>query len=163
VRTLLAITYADETSASAAGEEAHRLAGALGLDPDGVAVLVRDLQGRVEIMIRQQGGEGTGAGWGMLWNVLVEELFVVPGAPITLDAAFGDLLRGLVRPGTSALLAVLPHEPDGRQPDTVEALSRYGGTVVTCSLEVSPRLQVSPQLQVSPRLQVSPQLQAELP
>ena len=90
---------------------------------------------------------GGGATWGMFWGLLFGLLFFIPvlgmavgagmGAlmgKITksgVDKAFQDQVRGLLTPGTSALfLMVEKVTPD----KAVEAMSKYGGTVLKTSL-----------------------------
>jgi uncharacterized membrane protein len=90
---------------------------------------------------------GGGATWGMFWGMLFGLLFFIPvlgmavGAGMGalmgkvtksgVDKAFQDQVRGLLQPGTSALfLMVEKVTPD----KAVEAMSKYGGTVLKTSL-----------------------------
>jgi uncharacterized membrane protein len=64
---------------------------------------------------------GGGAVWGMFWGFLFGLLFL----------QFQDQVRGMVQPGTSALFLMLEKvTPD----KAVEAMSKYGGTVLKTSL-----------------------------
>jgi uncharacterized membrane protein len=84
--------------------------------------------------------------WGMFWGVLFGVLFFIPVLGMAVGAALGALMglvtkmgmtqdfqkqvRDLVQPGTSALFLIV----DKITPDkAVEALSRYGGTVLKTS------------------------------
>jgi uncharacterized membrane protein len=90
---------------------------------------------------------GAGATWGMFWGLLFGLLFFVPVFGMAVGAGLGalmgkitksgvnkefqDQVRDLIRPGTSALfLMVEKVTPD----KAVEALSKYGGTVLKTSL-----------------------------
>jgi uncharacterized membrane protein len=90
---------------------------------------------------------GAGATWGMLWGRLFGLLFFVPffgmavGAGMgalmgkisknAVDKQFQDQVREMLQPGTSALFMVVEKvTPD----KAVEAMSRFGGTVLKSSL-----------------------------
>ena len=143
---LIAIGYPDETTADAAAAEARRLAQDLIIQPDAIAVIVRDKEGKYHVHTAHR-PVGAGATWGMFWGLLFGLLFFVPvlgmavgagmGAlmgKITksgIDKQFQDQVRGLIQPGTSALfLMVEKVTPD----KAVDAMSKYGGTVLKTSL-----------------------------
>ena len=143
---LIAIGYPDEATAEAAAEEARRLAKDLIIEPDAIAVIVRDADGDYHVHTRHHMA-GSGATWGMFWGLLFGLLFFIPvfgmaiGAGLGalmgkvtksgIDAQFQDQVRGMLQPGTSALfLMVEKVTPD----KAVEAMSRYGGTVLKASL-----------------------------
>jgi uncharacterized membrane protein len=90
---------------------------------------------------------GTGASWGLFWGLLFGVLFFVPVIGIAIGAGLGALLgkvtksgidrqfqdqvRGMIKPGTSALfLMVEKVTPD----KAVDAMSKFGGTVLKTSL-----------------------------
>ena len=90
---------------------------------------------------------GGGATWGMFWGLLFGLLFFIPvfgmaiGAGLGalmgkvtksgIDKQFQDQVRGMLTPGTSALfLMVEKVTPD----KAIEAMSKYGGTVLKTSL-----------------------------
>ena len=144
--TLVAIGYPDETTATAAAEEAHRLARDLIIEPDAIAAIRRDVDGKFHVHTSHQ-PVGGGASWGMFWGFFFGIIFFVPflgmaiGAGLGalmgkvaksgIDKEFQDRVRDLVQPGTSALFLVLERvTPD----KAVEALSRFGGTVLKSSL-----------------------------
>ena len=144
--TLVAIGYPDETTAAAAAEEARRLAGDLVIEPEAVAVISRDSEGRFQVRTNHH-AVGGGASWGMFWGFLFGLLFFIPvfgmavGAGLGalmgkvaktgIDKQFQDQVRDMLQPGTSALFLVVGKvTPD----KAVEALSRYGGTVLKSSL-----------------------------
>jgi uncharacterized membrane protein len=144
--TLVAIGYPDETTATAAAEEAHRLARDLIIQPDAIAAISRDAEGKFHVHTSHQ-PVGGGATWGMFWGLLFGMIFFIPflgmavGAGLGalmgkvaksgIDKAFQDQVRDLVQPGTSALFLVLEKvTPD----KAVDALGRFGGTVLKSSL-----------------------------
>ena len=143
---LIAIAYPDEATAEAAADEARRLAADLIIQPDAIAVIVRDKEGKYHTHTSHH-MVGGGATWGMFWGLLFGLLFFIPvlgmavgagmGAlmgKITksgVDKAFQDQVRGMLQPGTSALfLMVEKVTPD----KATEAMSKYGGTVLKTSL-----------------------------
>jgi uncharacterized membrane protein len=143
---LIAIGYPDEATAEAAADEARQLARDLIIEPDAIAVIVRDAKGDYHVHTHHH-LVGRGATWGMFWGLLFGVLFFVPvfglaiGAGLGalmgkvtksgIDAQFQDQVRGMLQPGTSALfLMVEKVTPD----KAVEAMSKYGGTVLKTSL-----------------------------
>jgi len=143
---LIAIGYPDEATAEAAAEEARGLARDLIIEPDAIAAIVRDKEGRFHVHTSHH-PVSAGATWGMFWGVLFGLLFFIPvfglavGAGLGalmgkitktgIDKAFQDQVRDMLQPGTSALfLMVEKVTPD----KAVDALSKYGGTVLKTSL-----------------------------
>ena len=143
---LVAIGYPDEATAQAAADEARRLAQDLIIQPDAIAVIVRDNDGSYHVRTSHH-AVGAGATWGMFWGFLFGLLFFIPvfgmaiGAGLgalmgkmaktSIDEQFQDQVRGMVQPGTSALFLMLEKvTPD----KAVEAMSKYGGTVLKTSL-----------------------------
>lgn len=143
---LIAIGYPDETTAALAEQEAERLSRELIIQADQLAVVVRDKEGKYHVTTNHH-EVGTGATWGMLWGLLFGILFFVPVFGMAVGAGLGALMgkvakssvdqeferqvRDLVQPGTSALFMVI----DKVTPDkAVEALRKYGGTVLKSSL-----------------------------
>jgi uncharacterized membrane protein len=143
---LIAIGYPDEATAEAAAEEARRLARDLIIEPDAIAVIVRDNEGKYHVHTSHN-PVGGGATWGMFWGLLFGVLFFVPVFGIAIGAGLGalmgkvtksgidrqfqDQVRGMLTPGSSALfLMVEKVTPD----KAVEAMSKYGGTVLKTSL-----------------------------
>jgi uncharacterized membrane protein len=143
---LIAIGSPDEATAEAAADEARRLAADLIIEPDAIAVIVRDENGDYHVHTHHH-LVGGGATWGMFWGLLFGLLFFIPvfgmaiGAGLGalmgkvtksgIDKQFQDQVRGMLQPGTSALfLMVEKVTPD----KAVEAMSKYGGTVLKTSL-----------------------------
>ena len=143
---LIAIGYPDEATAEAAANEARRLDRDLIIEPDAIAVIERDAEGKYHVHTSHH-MVGAGATWGMFWGLLFGVLFFVPVIGIAVGAGLGALMgkvtksgidrefqeqvRGMLKPGTSALfLMVEKVTPD----KAVEAMSRYGGTVLKTSL-----------------------------
>src|SRR6201994_2045162 len=143
---LIAIGYPDETTADAAADEARRLAADLIIQPDAIAVIVRDKDGSYHVHTTHH-AVGGGATWGMFWGFLFGLLFFIPVFGMAIGAGMGALMgkltkssidkqcqeqvRGMLQPGTSALfLMVEKVTPD----KAVEAMSKYGGTVLKTSL-----------------------------
>jgi uncharacterized membrane protein len=143
---LIAIGYPDEATAEAAADEARRLARDLIIEPDAIAVIVRDNEGKYHVHTSHH-AVGGGATWGMFWGLLFGLLFFVPvlglaigaglgalmgkAAKMGIDKQFEEQVRDMLKPGTSALfLMVEKVTPD----KAVEAMSKYGGTVLKTSL-----------------------------
>jgi uncharacterized membrane protein len=143
---LIAIGYPDMTTADAAADEARRLAKDLIIQPDAIAVIVRDHDGSYHVHTTHH-MVGGGATWGMFWGFLFGLLFFIPvlgmavGAGMgalmgkftktSIDKQFEEQVRGMIKPGNSALFLMLEKvTPD----KAVEAMSKYGGTVLKTSL-----------------------------
>ena len=143
---LIAIGYPNEATAEAAADEARRLARDLIIEPEAIAVIVRDDEGKYHVHTSHN-PVGRGATWGMFWGLLFGLLFFVPVFGIAIGAGLGalmgkitksgidrefqDQVRGMLRPGTSALFLMV----DKVTPDkAVDAMSKYGGTVLKTSL-----------------------------
>src|SRR5256714_12632233 len=148
---LIAIGYPDQATAEAAAEEARRLAQDLIIQPDAIAVIVRDEDGGYHVHTNHH-LVGGGATWGMFWGFLFGLLFFIPvfgmaigvgmGALMgkltktSIDKAFQEQVRDMLKPGTSALFLMLEKvTPD----KAVEAMSKYGGTVLKASLSKQER------------------------
>jgi uncharacterized membrane protein len=143
---LIVIGYPDETTAEAAADEARRLARDLIIQPDAIAAIVRDREGKFHVHTEHH-AVGAGATWGMFWGLLFGLLFFIPFFGLAIGAGMGalmgkvtksgidkqfqDQVRDLVQPGTSALfLMVEKVTPD----KAIEAMSKFGGTVLKTSL-----------------------------
>jgi uncharacterized membrane protein len=143
---LIAIGYPDETTGSLAAEEVRRLSQDLIIEPDAVAVIVRDKEGKYHVHTSHH-AVGGGTTWGMFWGLLFGLLFFVPVFGMAVGAGLGALfgkiektginkefqeqVRDMLQPGTSALFVVVEKvTPD----KAVDALSQYGGTVLKSSL-----------------------------
>jgi uncharacterized membrane protein len=143
---LIAIGYDDETTAGAAAEEVHRLADELVIEPDAVAVILRDGEGNYRVTTNHH-PVGQGASWGMFWGLLFGALFFIPVLGIAVGAGLGAIIgkvartgidegfeeraREMVKPGTSALFLIV----EKVTPEVaVEGLRQYGGTVLKSSL-----------------------------
>jgi len=143
---LIAIGYKDETTAELAAEEARRLAKDLIIEPDAIAAIVRDKEGKFHVHTSHH-PVGAGATWGMFWGLLFGLLFFIPFFGLAIGAGMGalmgkitksgidrefqDQVRNMLQPGTSALfLMVEKVTPD----KATEALSKFGGTVLKSSL-----------------------------
>ena len=144
--TLIAIGYPDEATATAAADEARLVAQDLIIQPDAIAVIDRDTDGSYHVHTNHH-AVGGGATWGMFWGFLFGLLFFIPVfgmaigagmgalmgkfAKTSIDKQFQEQVRGMLQPGTSALfLMVEKVTPD----KAVEAMSKYGGTVLKTSL-----------------------------
>ncbi|MBO2447429.1 DUF1269 domain-containing protein [Actinomadura barringtoniae] len=143
---LIAIGYPDETTATEAEREVQRLSRDLIIQPDAVAVVSRDTEGKFHVTTNHHAVAG-GATWGMFWGLLFGLLFFVPFFGMALGAGMGALMgkieksgidknfqkevRDMLQPGTSALFIVVEKvTPD----KAVEAMSKFGGTVLKSSL-----------------------------
>ena len=143
---LIAIGYDDETTAIEAMNEAEHLAQELIIQPDAIAAIIRNKDGKYKVMTNHH-MVGAGATWGMFWGMLFGILFFVPVLGMAVGAGFGALfakleksgldkqfqqqVRDMLQPGNSALFLVVEKvTPD----KAVEGLSRFGGTVLKSSL-----------------------------
>ena len=143
---LIAIGYPEEATAEEAADEARRMARDLFIEPDAIAVIVRDKEGKYHVHTSHH-PVGAGTTWGMFWGLLFGLLFFIPVFGIAIgaglgalmgkitksgiDKSFQDQVRGMLQPGTSALFLILEKvTPD----KAVEGLRKYGGTVLKTSL-----------------------------
>ena len=139
---LIAIGYPDETTALSAMDETERLQRELVIQADAVAAIIRNQEGKLRVVTNHH-TVGTGATWGMFWGMLffVPFLGMAVGAGMgalmgkvtksAVDKEFEEQVRAMLKPGTSALFMVLEKvTPD----KAVDALSKYGGTVLKSSL-----------------------------
>jgi uncharacterized membrane protein len=146
VADLIAIGYPDETTAIAAQQEAERLAHDLVIQPDAIAAIVRHRDGKFKVHSTAHPVTG-GTMYGMFWGLLFGLLFFVPIFGMAVGAGLGALMgkieksgvdrefqkqvQDMLQPGTSALFMVVEKvTPD----KAVDALSRFGGTVLKTSL-----------------------------
>ncbi len=137
---LIAIGYPDETTAEAAADEARQLAKDLIIEPDAIAVIVRDKSGDYHVHTRHH-LVGGGATWGMFWGLLFGLLFFIPvfgmaiGAGLGalmgkvtksgIDAQFQDQVRGMLQPGTSALFLMVEKSHPGQSRRGHEQVRRH--------------------------------------
>jgi uncharacterized membrane protein len=159
---LLAIGYPDETTAAKAAAEVHRLADDLIIQPDAVASIVCDKDGKYHVSTSHHPVSG-GTSWGMFWGFFFGILFFVPVLGMAvgagLGAMFGKLeksgidkefirqVREMLKPGTSALFVVIEKvTPD----KAVEAMSQFGGTVLKSSLSKETEQELQDALHGSP-------------
>ena len=143
---LIAIGYPDEATAEAAAEEARRLAQDLIIQPDAIAVIRRDVNGHYHVTTNHHAVAG-GTAYGMFWGLLFGMLFFIPVFGMAVGAGLGALMgkmtktgidkqfqeqvRDMVQPGTSALFLVIEQATPDR---AIDAMSKYGGTVLKSSL-----------------------------
>jgi uncharacterized membrane protein len=159
---LLAFGYPDETTAAAAAAEVDRLAQDLIIQPDAVASIVCDKDGKYHVTTNHHSVAG-GTSWGMFWGFFFGILFFVPVLGMAvgagLGAMFGKLeksgidkefirqVREMLKPGTSALFVVIEKvTPD----KAVEAMSQFGGTVLKSSLSKETEQELQDALHGSP-------------
>ncbi|GAA0420229.1 membrane protein [Actinoplanes capillaceus] len=144
--TLVAIGYDDETTATAASLEAHRLAKDLIIQPDAIAAIIRDKEGKFHVTTSHH-EVAAGTTWGMFWGFFFGLLFFIPVLGMAVGAGLGALtgklgknainkefqkqVRDMLQPGTSALFLIVEQvTPD----KAIQALSQFGGTVLKSSL-----------------------------
>ena len=106
----------------------------------------RDVEGKYHVTTNHH-AVGGGATWGMFWGLLFGMLFFIPVFGMAIGAGMGALMgkvtksgidkqfeeqvREMVQPGTSALFLIVEKvTPD----KAVEAMSRFGGTVLKSSM-----------------------------
>lgn len=143
---LIAIKYDDTTTALSALDTAEELAQELIIQPDAMAAIIRDENGKFRTVTNQH-AVGAGATWGMFWGLLFGILFFVPIFGLALGAAFGalggklakdsidkdfqDRVREALTPGTSALFLIVEKMTGDK---ALDALGKFGGTVIKTSL-----------------------------
>jgi uncharacterized membrane protein len=146
VADLIVIGYPDEETADQAAAEVAQLSADLVIEPEQIAVIRRDKEGKFHVHTTHH-PVAEGVTWGMFWGVLFGLIFFIPvfglalgglvgaitglAAKIGIDKGFQKEVRDMLRPGTSALFLVV----DKITPDkALDALSKYGGTVMKTSL-----------------------------
>jgi uncharacterized membrane protein len=146
VADLIVIGYDDEETVEQAAEEAERLAHDLVIEPEAVAMIKRDKNGKYKVITNHH-PIAEGVTWGMFWGILFGLLFFIPVfglvvggvlgvlfgtiGKIGIDETFQQEVRDMLQPGTSALFLVVSKvTPD----KAIEALSKYGGRVLKTSL-----------------------------
>ena len=97
---LIAIGYPDEATADEAAAEARRLAQDLIIQPDAIAVIVRDREGKYHTHTSHH-MVGGGATWGMFWGMLFGLLFFVPFLGMAVGAGMGALRARWRSPGST--------------------------------------------------------------
>lgn len=143
---LIAIGYDDTTTALSAMDEVGHLAQDLIIQPDAVAAIIRNEDGKFRTVTNQH-EVGAGATWGMFWGLLFGILFFVPIFGMAVGAAFGalggklakdsiskdfqDQVREALQPGTSALFMVVEQMTTDK---ALDGLSKFGGSVIKTSL-----------------------------
>jgi uncharacterized membrane protein len=143
---LIAIGYDDTTTALEAMDEVGRLAQDLVIQPDAVAAIIRDENGKFRTITNQH-EVGAGATWGMFWGLLFGILFFLPIFGMAIGAAFGALggklakdsigkdfqeqVRSKLQPGTSALFMIVQQMTTDK---ALDGLAKFGGDVIKTSL-----------------------------
>src|SRR4051794_1970811 len=153
--TLIAIGYPEEATADLAKAEAERLSRDLIIQPDAIAAIKRDPDGKFQVTTSHHPVAG-GTSWGMFWGLLFGMLFFIPFLGMAIGAGLGALMgkmtkgainkefqeqvRDMLQPGTSALFLVIEHATPDK---AIEGLAPFGGTVLKSSLskEVEAQLQ----------------------
>jgi uncharacterized membrane protein len=143
---LIAIGYDDTTSAISAMEAVDEMAHDLVIQPDAVAAIIRDDDGRFRTITNQH-TVGAGATWGLFWGLLFGFLVFNPVLGMAMGAAFGalggklakdsiskefqDQVRAALQPGTSALFMIVEEMTTDK---ALDRLSAFGGHVIKTSL-----------------------------
>ena len=150
--TLIAIGYPDETTATAAGDEAQRLAKDLIIQPDAIAVIRRDVEGKYHVTTNHH-AVGGGATWGMFWGLLFGMLFFIPVFGMAIGAGMGALMGKVTKTRhRQAVRGAGPRDGPARaRPRCSSSWSRsprtrpsrpcrqFGGTVLKSSLSKEKR------------------------
>ena len=164
---LIAIGYPDEATAVQAQQEAERLAHDLRIQPDAIAAIARGRDGKFKVHSTAHPVTG-GTMYGMFWGLLFGLLFFVPFFGLAVGAGMGALMgkieksgvdkefqrqvQELLQPGTSALFLVVENvTPDA----AVDALSRFGGTVLATSLSKEAEAELQAELGGAPHNEVA--------
>jgi uncharacterized membrane protein len=95
---LITIGYPDETTALAAMDEVGRLEQDRVIQPDAVAAIVRNREGKLRVTTNHH-AVGAGATWGMFWGMLFGLLFFVPFLGMAVGAGFGALMGKVEKSG----------------------------------------------------------------
>jgi uncharacterized membrane protein len=162
---LIAIGYDDEGTAARAADAVYRMAEDLVIQPDAVAVIVRDTDGKYKVTTNHH-AVGAGATWGMFWGMLFGLLFFIPVFGMAVGAGLGALfgkieksgidksfqkqVRDMVKPGTSALFVVVEHATPDK---AVAGLQEFGGTVLKSSLSNEAQAELQAALHGEPAAQ----------
>lgn len=143
---LIAIAYDKEETADAVYAEIQRLQEQLILELDDAAAIRRDPDGKYHVTTSHK-PVAAGTIWGLFWGALFGILFLIPIGGLVFGGLLGalmgkftemgikddfkDRVRDAVKPGTSAVFMIVEKvTPD----KAIEALSKYGGTVIQTSL-----------------------------
>jgi uncharacterized membrane protein len=162
VADLIVIGYDDEETADKARAEVERLASDLIVEPEAIAVISRDKDGKYHVKTTHH-PVLEGASWGMFWGALFGLIFFIPVFGLAIGAGLGGLLgviakagidkrfqqevRDMLQPGTSALFLIV----DKITPDkAIDALSTFGGRVLKTSLTQDAERQIQEALHGSP-------------
>ena len=153
---LIAIGYPDQTTALKAEKEAQRLASELIIQPDAIAAIVRDKDGKFRVTTNHH-PVGGGASYGMFWGLLFGLLFFVPVFGMAIGAGLGALMAKVEkfrhRPGVSGAgerpapardLGALPHRRKGHaRPGSggTQQVRRHRAQVVPCRRDAEAELQ----------------------
>src|SRR5436305_10725121 len=146
--TVVAIGYPDHGTAEQAFHTVEELESELVRQPELVAAISRDLEGKYHVHTSHGGASaGGGAWWGGFWGMLFGLLFFIPVAGLALgagmgalfghfgqkgiDKAFQEQVRDYLKPGTSGLFMVIEQATPDK---AIAALRQYGGTVIRTSL-----------------------------
>jgi uncharacterized membrane protein len=134
---LIVIGYADQGVAEDARRSVQELEDELAIRADQVSSISRDVEGRYHAHTSHGRTPGRGAAWSALWEPLFGLLFLSVRAALGdlgetgLGDAFQERVRGLIKPGTSALFMMVERPRPDR---AVAALEHYGGTVIEAPL-----------------------------
>jgi len=155
---LIAIGYKDTTTALQAMDEVGHLTEELVIQPDAVAAIIRNEDGKFRTVTNQH-EVGAGATWGMFWGLLFGILFFVPVLGVALGAAFGALggklakdsidkgfqqqVRDALQPGTSALFMIVEQMTTDK---ALAGLSKFGGDVIRTSLSAEAEAEIQREL-----------------
>lgn len=155
---LIAIGYKDTTTALQAMDEVSHLAQELVIQPDAVAAIIRNEDGKFRTVTNQH-EVGAGATWGMFWGLLFGILFFVPILGVALGAAFGALggklakdsidkgfqqqVRDALQPGTSALFMIVEQMTTDK---ALAGLAKFGGDVIKTSLSEEAEAEIQREL-----------------
>jgi uncharacterized membrane protein len=155
---LIAIGYDDTTTAVQAMEEVEKLQADLIIEADAVAAIIRNDEGKFKTVTNQH-AVGAGTVGGMFWGMLFGFLFFVPVLGMAVGAGMGAIMgkiaksgmdegfqtqvRDMLKPGTSALFIVFEKVTTDK---ALDALSRFGGTVLKTSLSEDATAEINKEL-----------------
>src|SRR5215208_5187464 len=98
IANLVAIGYDDELTAAKAELLVERAERTLLIEPDALAVVVRDGDARYRLQTNHH-VVGSDASWGMVWGLLFGALFFAPVLGMAVGAGLGALMGRIERMG----------------------------------------------------------------
>lgn len=123
---LIAIAYPDETVAGQAVKELERCADHLSIEADAAAIMICERDANCQLITTRH--QGATAAWSSFWGVLFGSI-MNEAEESGIEPEFRQQVRGALTPSTSLLIIAIEKV---RAKTVIEALSQFGGTVLSC-------------------------------